>query len=1025
MACLALVGLTASWLLRGDETVADPGGGGAPSPAPPSEPSVRTAEPAPAAAEKPTETEKPGSLSGVVVDESGAPVKGATVVAVGGLDAVFPGLECASKSFMSPLPGVDFLSCGCSTNAEALVKLLPPPLAPAVLGTAETDANGVWHLEGLPRSKVWTIHARSGAREGSTAAYEARLVVSAKKLLEGRVVDDDGRRVAGARVWIIDDTVTELVTDAHGRFSSKETDGPKRVIAFKEGLLPDLKLASIRSDWVLSRQAFFGAMGGPIASDVAVELRLAAPIELKGRVLYQGRGLAGAEVTQSMAPCGAKAVSGADGSFVMRGMREQRYQLEAKNGSLSAKLSASSSRQPLVLELEELVLVEGTVTRDDGVPVRATVRAKQVGASDPQATGSTKDDGTYSLGALPDGEWTFTAESMEAKAQEQRVRLRRPTARVDFVLERGVSVKGRAVGAHGAPIPGTWVRVYPGVVRDTMSAPLTYRPAVTPQLDGSFEVDGLAEGDVTVWVTAQGYEDALVPVTAPREGVEVVLKRGSRISGAVRTRSGALEEKASVSAVAIDETGASTNHTYGALNTRGRYELTRLPPGRYELTARTASRTAKATVEVRAEREVNVDLELADGARVSGVVVDEAGRPIAGAAMSTSPQPAKYARQVSVSRRFPGLPPPVTSGDDGRFLLDDLSSDGTVTVVAQHAGYETGAVDGVRAGDSVVRVVLKETGLVTGRVVGEHGALNRFTVSGEPQEDPDGRFRVHRGTGSTLELNLAAEGYAASRRTVSLPPQGSVDVGDVRLSRGASVSGRVLDADRKPVANVSVTAERTKGEQLGSATSDSGGRFFLEALPDEDVVVSVRSHGFLPKKQPVPRGQQQVELVLDRGLKLSGRLVDQDGKPIANEQLLLSAKGGPGGMVTSDAQGRFELAGLAPGEIELRPWELGSAAVHVPKTKVVIERDGQTIELRGHVGGATLRVKFRGYPRSLKLEVQGESAAREGRFAGAFISFTAVPPGSHRLLYEVGRAEPVTRAVVMGRDDVTVTIDER
>ncbi|MBL8950750.1 MAG: carboxypeptidase regulatory-like domain-containing protein [Myxococcaceae bacterium] len=1020
---MGLVGLGALWLWSTDDVEPPPA-------APPAEPARAAAAPRATAAEPPTERASPAdpdtviTLSGVVVDEAGAPVPGAKVVVVGGLTVLFPGLECAARAWMPMMPGIDFVSCGCSDGVEALQKVLPPKGDPPVLASTETDAEGKWSFDGVPRSQLGGVYARKGTLVVGGGMSEARLVLSAPTLFEGRVVDDEGRRVAGARVWVIDDVVTERVTDEQGHFEVSRGEGPARVIAHKEGLLPDLKAAGTRFDFGAGRRAMRSSRA--FASDVALELTLAQPIQLTGQVLYQGQGVEGVEVTQTTSPCAAKVSTDGRGNFVMRSMREQRYSFEARKGALTAKRAFSSSRQPIVLELEELVVIEGTVTGEDGAPLRATLTARSATSKFPQGTAGTKDDGTYTFSPLPEGEWVISVESATARREERKVELKRPRAQVDFVLSAGATVSGRAVDVKGDPVPGVWLRVYDGVVTDRFSAPHVTRPPVTVKEGGAFVVQGLEAGDVTLVATAHGWEERFMPVKAPATNVELVLTKSACISGAVKTKSGASVDKANVTARRIEEGGKAGNSSWSAMAAKGRYEITGMPAARYEVSATAGARKATpVTVEVQGAGQASADLVLPDGASISGVVVDELGRPLAGAVVSADGEGAKLVRSMVRPSMFgmPGMTEAGRTGPDGRFRLDELSADAPATLVAMLSGYEPGTLENVSPNGAPVRVVLKERGAVTGRVLGERGALNRFTVNGEPHESADGRFRVDRGEGSALELVVQADGYAPHRRTVTSTAAKTLDVGDVVLSRGVSLSGRVVDTNQRPVYPVNVQATVGGGRSVGTAQTDTTGRFFLDALPDEDVTLTARPEGYLGVKQTVRRGAREVELVVGRGWRLAVQLVDQRGSAMPNVRYTWSGNEGRGGFVTTDAEGRFELSGLAAGELELRPFDVGGPShSYVPKVKLQVERDGQAVALKGSTGGVTVRVKAGGAPSwELRLEVRGESAPREGRYEGGAVTFSAVPPGTHRLL--LGERSERTKTVVVDAADVTVSIE--
>ena len=73
------------------------------------------------------------------------------------------------------------------------------------------------------------------------------------------------------------------------------------------------------------------------------------------------------------------------------------------------------------------------------------------------------------------------------------------------------------------------------------------------------------------------------------------------------------------------------------------------------------------------------------------------------------------------------------------------------------------------------------------------------------QTDAEGRFRVRQeGTSKTIRLRVMARGNLLIERTVQRPADRDLDVGVLQLELGAVVSGRVVDANGKPVVGAQV-----------------------------------------------------------------------------------------------------------------------------------------------------------------------------------------------------------------------------
>lgn len=182
---------------------------------------------------------------------------------------------------------------------------------------------------------------------------------------------------------------------------------------------------------------------------------------------------------------------------------------------------------------------------------------------------------------------------------------------------------------------------------------------------------------------------------------------------------------------------------------------------------------------------------------------------------------------------------------------------------------------------------------------------------------PDGRFTLELPCGP-VELELYAPNVGrgawlgtapASEVELSLDPGTGLDV------RVASASGPIpgAEVELRPV-------ERTGRKWLGGADTDAAGRAALRGLEPGEYVLSVSSEHFAPS---APRtvlleaGRiDAVEVRLERGLPLRGRVVDDRGRPAREVEVSARAEGCKAceeASGTSRRDGTFELPNLPSG----------------------------------------------------------------------------------------------------------------
>lgn len=325
--------------------------------------------------------------------------------------------------------------------------------------------------------------------------------------------------------------------------------------------------------------------------------------------------------------------------------------------------------------------------------------------------------------------------------------------------------------------------------------------------------------------------------------------------------------------------------------------------------------------------EVERDFTLYPSVTVRGRVVDEKDEPVAGAQVGV-------ADAFGLSALFGGKDAEAVTGADGGFVLYDLDPaaggpgamaaagmDGThaapaapegpkkMALRARADGYVSGKCDPFEVGGggtvSAPPIRLGRGAVIAGRVLdaGGHAVGNakvevskksadedpmqamRDMMSGKKTDvlraDADGAFRVDTLPKGTVTLTVSAEGHAAARRTVEvgdapLPPL------EVRLAPGQALSGRVVDRDGRPIAGarVSVTGPETQGgddtyvPHTDGVTKDDG-TYSLSPLPAGRMRVSVQAKGKKNATLVLETGRQASDVVLeDRPAKDVSRLAE-------------------------------------------------------------------------------------------------------------------------------------------------------
>ena len=138
---------------------------------------------------------------------------------------------------------------------------------------------------------------------------------------------------------------------------------------------------------------------------------------------------------------------------------------------------------------------------------------------------------------------------------------------------------------------------------------------------------------------------------------------------------------------------------------------------------------------------------------------------------------------------------------------------------------------------------------------------------------------------------------------------------EIALDPGSALRGRVSGEDREPLADVTVSAGREWYEHV-SAESNPQGEYELEGLPAGPVELSFTHEGFRSARRTVDAAREsRADVVLSRGVAVSGVVLSSDGKAVAkaNVRASSSVAGADEANVATDRNGRFTISGLAEG----------------------------------------------------------------------------------------------------------------
>lgn len=838
-----------------------------------------------------------GASSGIVVGEAASSADGTFAAIVPSAGDAFlaqpgfsvmplrPGRNVARRR--APTAGTVVDETGAPVRG-ARVKLHEYPI------TTFTDEHGAFTLPdgGVSVASPTDARAKSTVRDAP-----ARVVLPRPRALAGIVVapaSDGGEprpvaravvRTGGVETW---DAIT--ATDAAGRFEMTLPARGTRLIAASGALTTVTDLA-------------------PDAA-MPLRIVLAPASSLKVAVTRDGKPAPGASVvaTSATRPF-VRFTSATDAkgvapftlpatSFVLRARTDEARADDAERVAGSGATGDPLKLLPIGRVKARCVDAKGPI---EGVLVTAPGRsmARRMGAGTmtfwnaPEPAAGTGPDGIAILDDLVVGECTALTLRRPGLAPKEvdcaRAAAMPGGATLDVVMERGASVRGVVRDPAGNPVPGAMVTARPDATTSAAAGDPRRRwlrgangvAQAFATAAGAYRIDDIPAGRVELVASADHFlasEPLPADLASGAEAeTDIVLRAGASIRGVVLTGKGQPAAGAHVHARPADWSRAQGPRGTGTVATAvaesdGSFEIDGLDPALARVVVASLDGNESEPMVVTPGGD-DVSITLRNGGVIEGRLLggDDLGEP---ARVSCTGAPEGGADAMAESA--------------GAFVVRGLKA-GTWSCTATAGDVAEGTTEGivVKEGETTSATIrmgprtLQDV-LVRDAVTGEPIAGARVTGgSAQVTTDAQGHARLAvTSWGGTPTVYASATGYRQSQARVPSP---KAAVLELRLSKAAAIRGIVTDAQDQPVAGITVGSA-----VAGSATTDTQGAF--ELTPSWRVVTRTTLLAERTRDGVLERGRLDVEVPPEG---LSGIVLRLESQALGSAMVIVTDEAGP------------------------------------------------------------------------------------------------------------------------------------
>jgi protocatechuate 3,4-dioxygenase beta subunit len=615
-----------------------------------------------------------------------------------------------------------------------------------------------------------------------------------------------------------------------------------------------------------------------------------------------------------------------------------------------------------VLLTPEAVLVGQVVMVDSGEPVAgAEVHAGPVDQTEwlSHRSATSNDEGKFRIERLAPGRYKPTAITGEGRgkaANSVLLGLGGRSAEIVIHLHQAARLSGAVFLADGkSPCQQGWVQI------TDKKANLSGSATIQPR--GDFVLPGVLPGSyrIQIWCERQPDFEVATPLevgTRSLFDLRYVLTGGRQVSGVVERAGGGGVANASLQ---LQTSGGDPRgqQRWSSAESRadGSFQIDGVVPGSYLLHVDPPEQPPleqPMPVTVAAGQDVRgLRVMLEPAGALTGVVVDQDGRPVKGAQISATGDRNEWGQRQTVSADdgsfdLPGLP-------EGEYHVVAMRSDLPLRAPGKHDDDVPGTRTKIKPGSkSHVRLVVeRESGTIKGRVLqGGKPVTDAFVDAQRENEsaaiaEGDTRRTLRGGWDRQPALTDSDGGFEVKdlgpgKYSVRAFRKGGGEAVAEHVAVGSSVTlvitptgllqGRVTVAGGRAPESFDLNIEDAKeGFSRSERFVWTDGAWTMADLPAGTFVIGVTAReGTAELKVPLPEGQTRSDLVLTLTpkAKVRGRIVALDtGKPLPGMQVSASAAsqsrqfmlmGGAGDRRNvTDADGRFEIDDAPAGKVAL------------------------------------------------------------------------------------------------------------